>query len=112
MPLTTYILPISWIPDPDYINSHQGIHYLAWRIGIDEKNQTAQWLIEPVRDTPEPLANLLPNIADYSEAELLEDTNKYGQTRSVQTKETIDAVQDDFLAEVAIATASVIAGYR
>ena len=112
MPLTTYITPIDWIPDPDYINSHQGIHYLAWRIGIDEKNLTTQWLIEAVKVSPEPLENLLPDIADYTTAELLDDTSKFGQTRSVQSKDSIDTLQEDFLAEVATATLAVTNGYR
>jgi hypothetical protein len=110
MALTTYEIALDWVPDDTYINSNQGVHYLAWQIGIDQKRQLGIWLIAPVREDPVDLATLLPE--DYDTGELLEDTTKYGYARSVTDKDTIGEVDAAFKDEVDVVTQAVLDGYR
>lgn len=98
--LTVYTTPIDWSPDTDYINSAQGIHYLAWQIGVSENLGTASWLIYPVIDSPEPLENLLPNEEDYISREFIKDVGSQGERRVSLPDKSVDALQADFLAEV------------
>ena len=108
--LTVYEVDLDWVPDIDYINSPQGIHYLAWKIGIDEKRQKALWFIEAVRTSPEPLSNLLPLV--YSSYEFVDDTSKFGFRRAAETKENVNSLQERFLAEVDLVSTEVGNGYR
>jgi hypothetical protein len=110
MALTTYEIPLDWVPNDDYINSNQGIHYLAWQIGVDQKRQLGIWLIEAVRSPATDLEGLLPE--DYDVGELLDDTARYGYARSVSSADNISQVQDSFLDEVEIVTQAVLDGYR
>lgn len=110
MSLVAYEIPLDWVPDPVYINAPFGVHYLAWQIGVNSNLKTGLWLIAPVISSPEPLEDLLP--ASYSTQSLDADTATYGQKRTVQSKDTIDVVQTDFLAQVDIIAAEVLAGHR
>lgn len=97
--LTTYELDLGWEPDQDYINSQQGMHYLAWRIGVNENNNTGIWIIEPVIDDPEPLENLLP--VAIVERPLTTDTQTTGHARTFMTESTISEVQAEFSSTLA-----------
>lgn len=111
MALTAYEIPLGWVPDSTYINSPQGIQYLAWQIGVDTTNQRGFWLIEPVVDTPSvDLVDLLP--VDYTFTDLLEDTPNYGYDRTAQAKKNIADLRDLFLAEIQKVKDAIGAGYR
>lgn len=101
----------SWIPDVTYINSPQGIEYLAWNIGLDARRVKSLWLIEPVRDpTTQDLVDLLP--VGYTSYTFTDDVIKYGHLRSTLTQYSVIELQELFLTDVEETTAQVEAGFR
>lgn len=133
MATTTYVTDINWIPDPNYVNSMQGIVYLAWRIGEDKTNGTATWLMAQVRFDddyelmmgygdgssapsfysmmPDPI-DVLPPEDSSQEIVLTEDVQSLGQDRTVQPNVAISDVQAAFEEEVAKTILAVELGYR
>lgn len=111
MSYTLYETSLTWAPDSTYINSRQGIKYLAWRIGIDDKRSKSLWLIEPVVESPSPaLSTLLP--VGYITFIFTSDTTTYGHNRSILTKDSIASLEEEFTAQVAETTQAVTDGYR
>jgi hypothetical protein len=93
MSMIGYEVPIDWIPDEDYINVPPDYEYLAWRLGTNDKAQTALWVITPVAETPTvPLVDLLP--VGYVEVLIDSDTSKYGYTRDMYPKSSISEVEE------------------
>jgi hypothetical protein len=91
--ITVYELPLSWQPDPPFINYPIGMQYLAWKLGESE-TQTL-WAIEAINDSPSPaLETLLPEFTRTFELE--KDTPQYGYRRTCLPQLSIDAVVADF----------------
>lgn len=111
MSYSLYETPSTWIPDSTVINSAQGIQWLAWRIGIDDKRSKSLWLIEPVVDAPDDdLADLLP--VGYTTFVFTSDTTTYGHNRSILTKDSIATLEEEFATTVADTKQAIIDGYR
>lgn len=111
MAITTYEVPLDWEFDTNYVNSAQGIHYLAWQIGIDLKGNKAIWLFAAVRPSPIDINTLLPPVGTTANI-LSDDVGKSGYTRSISPNEDISAVAESFTEEVVKITQAVIDGYR
>lgn len=108
---TIYDVPDTWVPDETYINSAQGIEYLAWQIGTDKIRGRRLWMIAPVVDTPAvDIVDLLP--VDYTSYTLEEDVIRYGHLRSVLTRQSIEELEIEFLAEIDSVIAAIAAGTR
>lgn len=107
--LQIYTLPIDWEPDEELINSNSGIHYLAWQVGINQAAGTASWLIAPVREDPEPLEDLLPEL--YEEKEFTKDVTQDGEQRVALSQDTLITLKSEFSDQVALISQAVEDGY-
>ena len=110
MSLTAYVVPITWVPDDEIVNNANGtIEYLAWQIGRSINLEQAMWLLAPVRDPATDIEDVLP--VGYSTQVLLDDVTRYGFDRALRSRESINALEDAWDAEVASTITAVDEGY-
>lgn len=110
MSLTSYIVPIDWVPDDTVVNAKPGLDYVGWKIGISPNISKAMWLIEAVRDpVGTPLVDVLP--VGYETQVLLADVSTYGFNRVILPNVSIGTLENEFVAEVAATTQAVTDGY-
>lgn len=93
MAITSYEVPIDWIPDDNYINPKFDFpEYLAWRLSQDLKRGVAIWSIRQVVESPTyTIDQLLPIV--YTVIEVSEDLQKYGYARQLAPKQSISTVE-------------------
>jgi hypothetical protein len=110
-PLYVYETGLDWVPDDTYINSPQGMVYLAWNIGTDARREKNLWLIQAIGETPTPaLGTLLP--VGYTQMIFDDDVLKYGHIRISLTKLSVIELQEAFLDELGKIADDQAAGYR
>lgn len=78
---TYYEFPLNQSPNPEYVNTTSGAHYLAWQLGRDTRRNLGIWIIEAVTDSPVPLNTVIPIYVGTGT--LTDDVQRYGYVRSL-----------------------------
>lgn len=102
--ITGYITPIEWVPNPNFVNEPPDYEYLAYRLSADIKTGRALWTFEAVVASPTlTIEDLLLNVK-YETIEISEDLTKYGFTRHLYPRNTINEVENIIALDAAYVT--------